>query len=331
MRVAALTVGDSAITGTENGLWVVSSGPSSACNGDSGGPLVNADGRLAGIISSTAGCASNQPNFAANVAEAEIRDFLTGNDHPAAAPRGGTDADLSSNGDARPAATLTCSPGTWSGTPTYAFSFVDTATGAVLQSGPSSTYGVTGTDADRTIGCDVTATNAGGTGHAQAAHALGIGPTPVAAPTHAVPQSAGAGIAPALFFGAPRQKRGLTRVPLGIAGAPTTSATVTGARWCIHIRGAVLEPGGRRQRCSAFAPFTAPASSVVIITLRVISRSGGRVPVRIALTVTLPGTGTETVSATRRIAVLPARRPSQHHRPSSHHRTGNRHHTTHSS
>src|SRR6185295_7450911 len=56
--------------------------------------------------------------------------------------------------------TLTCNPGTWSGSPTFAFQWL--RDGAPIAGATSPTYKLTDADVGHNISCRVTATNAGG-------------------------------------------------------------------------------------------------------------------------------------------------------------------------
>jgi len=156
-----------------------------SCFGDSGGPLVDSAGHLVGITSSGPAdhCADvNQPGVYTNVTDCRVRSFITtqinGPGPQVCAPPG-----LSGNAGP-PGQVLTCAPGTWSGTPTFSFAFVDASSGAVLQAGPSTTYTLALSDIGRTIVCRVSATDPSGTQTAQTAAAGPIVPPPdTAAPT----------------------------------------------------------------------------------------------------------------------------------------------------
>ena len=64
-------------------------------------------------------------------------------------------------GSARTGGTLTCAPGSWSGTPT-AFTYSWLRDGAALGGATTATHLVTAADAGHALACAVTATNAGG-------------------------------------------------------------------------------------------------------------------------------------------------------------------------
>ncbi|MCW2953745.1 MAG: conserved repeat domain protein, partial [Conexibacter sp.] len=163
------TIGDAiACGGAANALLdCVSSPTSSACQGDSGGPLT-IGGALHGVASFIAAdgpsgaCGAGSTNGYTNLAAPEIRDFALGSDAPPLAPRGGTDIQM--QGNAAAGSSLTCSAGTWTNGPAFAYQFLDTRSGRLLQGGTSATYALTPADVGRRIACHVLATNAGGTG-----------------------------------------------------------------------------------------------------------------------------------------------------------------------
>lgn len=162
------TIGDPLVCGGEANAVVdcITSQVGSACEGDSGGPMTIA-GALAGVASfvSTTGptgeCGVGSINGYTNLAAPEIRDFVLGSDTPPTAPRGGRG--VSASGVFQAGGSMTCQPGTWTGSPAYTFTFVDTRNGQVLQSGANATYAFGDGDVGRTIACQPAATNAGGT------------------------------------------------------------------------------------------------------------------------------------------------------------------------
>jgi hypothetical protein len=143
-----------------------------ACFGDSGGPLVlqndpsgPADDRLVGIVSSgpEQGCGRpDLPGIYTEVAAPSIRAFLLQPDPPAAP------ANISAptlTGTAAIGEQLTCSPGEWTGSPSFSYQFVrSTAAGdvGVAASGAQSAYTVSAQDAGTALRCIVTAVNPGG-------------------------------------------------------------------------------------------------------------------------------------------------------------------------
>jgi hypothetical protein len=146
-----------------------------SCYGDSGGPLVNrygstpADDRLVGIVSWGYDCADpHYPGVYTEVAEPSIRSFVT-QANPTAAPKNQSLPTVS--GAAIVGQRLSCSPGAWSGAPSFSYQYVrSTAAGdvGVASTGPAD-YTVTSADAGTALRCVVTATNAGGTGQAESA------------------------------------------------------------------------------------------------------------------------------------------------------------------
>jgi hypothetical protein len=156
--------------GEDDAVFVCASASGgSACFGDSGSGLttLGASPALVGVMDLVFGtnkefCRANSTNGFVNLAAPEIRDFIEGNPLPPQAPRGGSSIEV--RGVPKAGNTLTCSPGGWSGEPTITYLFIDSASGQVLQSGPSSTYALSASDVGRAILCEVQATNAGGTG-----------------------------------------------------------------------------------------------------------------------------------------------------------------------
>jgi trypsin len=153
-----------------NALFLCASTPTASdCFGDSGSGLTlpSSPAALIGVTDTTEvidgrPCVNGSVGGFANVTAPEIRDFVVDDDSaPPRAPRGGGAVlrGIPSVGD-----TLICEHGAWSNGPSFTYSFIDAAGGAVLQHGASSTYALTGADVGRTILCEVLAANAGGTG-----------------------------------------------------------------------------------------------------------------------------------------------------------------------
>ncbi|MDO8213949.1 trypsin-like serine protease [Conexibacter sp. CPCC 206217] len=215
------TIGDPLVCGGEANAVVlcITSQVGSACEGDSGGPLT-IGALLSGVASfvSTNGptgeCGVGSVNGYTNLAAPEIQEFVQGNNAPPIAPRGG--GDVSATGVFQAGNSMTCSAGTWSGAPTYAYAFVDTRNGQVLQVGPSPTYAFTDGDVGRTVACEASATNAGGTGitRTQASPAIAARPAPPA-PTPPAPTPT-----------RPTPRRPTPRAP---AAKPSLSVGVTAA------------------------------------------------------------------------------------------------------
>ena len=139
----------------------------SGCSGDSGSGLASGSPATLVAVIDTVAVVSGQPcgdgadNGFANVAAPEIREFIEGSTSPARAPRGGG---VSVRAVPAVGHAATCEPGSWSGYPTYTYTFVDSGSGQTLQSGSSQVYGLTAADVGRAIYCQVQAANSGGTG-----------------------------------------------------------------------------------------------------------------------------------------------------------------------
>jgi hypothetical protein len=162
------------------------SGGKDACQGDSGGPLVKANGastvddELVGIVSSGESCGNRDlPGIYTEVAAPSIRAFLT-LANPPAAPTNRSAPALT--GAAAIGQQLTCSPGEWTGSPSFSYQFVrSTAAGdiGVAASGAQPAYIVSAQDAGTALRCIVTAVNPGGASVAASApSAIVAGPPP---------------------------------------------------------------------------------------------------------------------------------------------------------
>lgn len=161
-----------------------SSQAGSGCSGDSGSALISGSPAvLVGVmdtVEEVSGqyCWAGSMNGFVNTSAPEIRDFIEGSEAPPKAPRGGMGIAFAGEGKegerAKVGAPFTCEPGSWSGSPTITYAFVDSANGIVLQSGSSSTYTPTADDVGRQIYCEVIASNAGGTGVVRTATAHAV-------------------------------------------------------------------------------------------------------------------------------------------------------------
>lgn len=173
-----------------NGIVLCAASPSSAvCNGDSGSGLVTTTDPktlLAVTNGVAAGCDPGSPGSFTYVGAPEILDFVQGNDQPPSAPRemSSTTLELEWDPPLVVGNTLSCSTGGWSGATRFLFSFIDTTSGQVLQSGAHPTFLIPTAEAGATVQCRVAASNDGGTTLAettptsavQAAPAVRIGP-----------------------------------------------------------------------------------------------------------------------------------------------------------
>jgi secreted trypsin-like serine protease len=164
----------------------------SACFGDSGSGLTTSGATplLVGVMNTVTEvsgtvCGAGSTNGFVNLAAPEIRDFIEGESTPPEAPRGGNGIEVS--GVPKVGDTLTCQPGSWSNQPTITYLFIDSSSGTVLQSGPSSTYQLSAGDVGRTIFCEVQATNSGGTGMVRTTSLRAIEPAPASPQPPATP------------------------------------------------------------------------------------------------------------------------------------------------
>ncbi len=209
--------------GEANAVFLCASSPGgTACSGDSGGALIGGSPQQQiGVVDTVAlvggqRCTHGALNGFANVTAPEILDFVEGSEAPPVAPRGGGAV---IRGFIEPGKSLTCERGSWSGSPTYTYAFVNSADGQVLQQGPAALYPLTSADIGRAILCEVSATNAGGTG---------IGRTPALPPIEAARTSAGAG--PPLGSGGGPAPPPVAASPLpgtGVLGSSTQSVSVS--------------------------------------------------------------------------------------------------------
>jgi len=147
-----------------------------ACFGDSGGPLVVDDitfpaPRLLGIVSfgPPAGCAiAGYPGVYTEV-HGDIKTYVS-QLNPTPAPR--TLFPPSVQGTVAVGSTVSCNPGTWEGSPSFAYQFViPTASGDVARTAQTaqSTYTIQAADAGNALACNVKGKNAGGLALAESA------------------------------------------------------------------------------------------------------------------------------------------------------------------
>ena len=154
--------------GEADAVFLCASAPDgSGCLGDSGSGLTSGNPSVLVGVMDTVEVVSGKPcptggdNGFVNVAAPEIRDFIEGSESPPQAPRGGGSA---IRGVTTVAHALTCEPGSWSGSPTFTYAFIDSSSGQILQIGASPSYQLSAADVGRAILCEVQATNDGGTG-----------------------------------------------------------------------------------------------------------------------------------------------------------------------
>jgi hypothetical protein len=152
----------------DNGITLCASSRASAtCNGDSGGGLVTtgASPVLVGVLSG--GPVSCQPgghSLYTYTGAPEIRNFILGANNPPRAPRetARTYVNLTWEAPLVVGTRLTCASGGWVGDPRLAYAFRTTG-GGVLGAGGAPSLVLDAHDRGRSVYCEVTATNAGGT------------------------------------------------------------------------------------------------------------------------------------------------------------------------
>jgi trypsin len=137
------------------------------CPADSGAGLVTvgSNAALIGVsVGSTSVCRLGDSVFV-YVAAPEILRFLTGDDNPPTAPRRtqATSVNLRWKKPLRVGGTLTCSGGPWSVAARVTYSFVDTVSGNVLQTGARATYVAAPASVGAKIFCEAAVKNTGGT------------------------------------------------------------------------------------------------------------------------------------------------------------------------
>jgi trypsin len=138
-----------------------------SCQGDSGGPIVydtdspNKAYKLVGLVDSGIGCAvQGFPGIYTSVTHSAVNGFLDSDHTPA--PSQSTPTTLS--GGTSPGQPLTCSAGSWSGSPTFTYQFFKSSGTALTSASPTATYTVQASDISSRIQCEVEATNDGGFG-----------------------------------------------------------------------------------------------------------------------------------------------------------------------
>jgi trypsin len=195
--------------------------PRDSCQGDSGGPLFNLHNELVGIVSSGIGCAeAAYPGIYTSMTSPSVRQFINGQLGSVALPPGPSLSGVapSITGNAVAGQTLQCSPGAWSGNPTFSYAFK--AGDTTLQAaGGSNSYLLTSADVGRTIICQVHASNPNGAADASSAP---VGP--VTAPAVVVQQPV---VTQPTVIAQPRD----TTAP----STTVTSAKCTRTRCAIHV------------------------------------------------------------------------------------------------
>jgi hypothetical protein len=109
-------------------------------------------------------CPAGQINGFTNVAAPEVRAFIEGSESPPVAARPTSPPVIRSVG-ATPVdfSPLTCEPGTWSGSPSFTYTFqVENASAQALQSAPTNVFAPPSTVVGASLVCIVQASNPGG-------------------------------------------------------------------------------------------------------------------------------------------------------------------------
>jgi hypothetical protein len=155
---------------SDNAITLCAASPTSAvCNGDSGSGVVTTSGTthvLVGVVDAgTPGCGIGTHSVFAYVGAPEIGQFVQGSNSPPTAPRetDATDIDLRWDPPLVVGNTLSCTTTGWTPPVRLTYSFVNAATGEVIQSGLRSTAVLPSTAKGAKVDCEVAATNAGGT------------------------------------------------------------------------------------------------------------------------------------------------------------------------
>jgi hypothetical protein len=284
----------------------------SPCEGDSGGALVTptAPPLLVGVMSligdspPSAACQPGDPSVFSNVTAPEIQSFITGGDSPPQAPRGGTDIRLtippSRSGAPEVGQVMTCSPGTWSGVPAFAFQFIADTTGlgglsgagVILQSGSSPTYTLAAADLGQRVYCVVQAANAGGTGTSVTADTPPIAPSSVVpTPPRPIPKPVVRPAALGLTAAHRSIRRGRTLSVRIVLRAGTSS--VSRVPVCLGLPAGVrvVSAGGGR-RGHAQLCWTVSLRAGAAQGLAVVLRPGRSGPLSLAASARLGGTST---------------------------------------
>ncbi len=252
-----------------------SSAAGATCFGDSGGAITSTGPTpvLLGVVDAggLVGGRSCEPSaevFYAKVATPELSDFITGRPI-VAAPQGGEHVGCSVPTPFAVGGVLQCAPGSWTGSPTYAYTFVDDTTGAVLQTG-SPSFTLTSATLGHRIYFEVTASNAGGSAVARTVDSSAVqpAPTPVTvtfASTTSTPTANGPGSA------------------TGTASVTSSTTTVTSSTSTLTRQPpAVVRP---RLRLSAASSRVRPGAKD---TIRAVLSSGSKALSRVRVCVTAP-------------------------------------------
>ncbi|WP_259316273.1 S1 family peptidase [Capillimicrobium parvum] len=226
------------------GIFCVQSPTGAACPGDSGGPIVSGAGLLVGTMSFrvNATCAAGNVDGIIDLGTPAIGLWVRGNDSPPPMPFTDKPATL-----APPPLTggaATCTGPAWSGSPTLTTVFFHVGDGAVVQSGPSTTYAPGKSDVGATIGCRSHAQTPGGTAEMAAAATIKVQAAPLS--VRAAAKSA------TVSYGGPGDLP--VKLVLSRGGHQAWSRTTAKRRVALPSR----VKAGRRYRLCAAAPAAGP-------------------------------------------------------------------------
>ena len=167
-------------------LLCLTSPTSTFCNGDSGSGIVTTGGTpvlIAVADAGTAGCPVGTHGISAYVGAPEILSFIQGNDQPPTAPRPSGLTTSYRLTWAQPLVVgdiLTCTTKGWPEPVTIVYSFLNTATGEVLQTGPGGSYLLPANAVGSQIVCELAVTDSGGTTLVKTISTSNINPAPQA-------------------------------------------------------------------------------------------------------------------------------------------------------
>jgi Trypsin len=153
--------------GVNSAVLLCATGASSAtCQGDSGGPVIegNPAVEVGTVDFGPEGCPTGQVDGFTNLAAAEVRAFIEGNETPPVAARPISPPAIKALG-AAPVdfSPLSCEPGTWSGSPTFSYTFqLENSSSQALQNGPSNVFTPPPSLVGDQLVCVVQASNPGG-------------------------------------------------------------------------------------------------------------------------------------------------------------------------
>jgi len=163
---------------------------------------------------------------------------------------------------------MSCQPGGWSNDPSFTYTFIDAATGAVLQSGSSPDYQLATAALGGGVIMRLQATNAGGTAVNRTQATAPVTPAPPAQPSTA-PSATSARISLAATKLA--LHGGAASVRLTCAGSSACSG-----RLALTVRQSYLKRGRRRTRTLTLGSATFSIAPGATVSVRVALDAAGR-------------------------------------------------------